>query len=221
MIHEALELIKFPRKENKTLHANYENDEKIAHAFLFYFFFTFFSFRNFIFFPFSFLTPPSQEKDEGKKSVQRVFKVKAPGKSVKFNPLCMQAVCKHKYMRNIQMNHHILCVFVCVEHSLWKHQLSSKILTAKKKAKEQERKKKRRKIIKNVTSKKKSEETERRILSFFCKCVFNVVTIWRRLSNAARRKSIYYHVEKEKREKNKLKFKKKKFSFLLRRKREI
>lgn len=39
-------------------------------------------------------------------------RVKALGKSVKFNPLCMQAVCKHKYMRNIQMNH-TLTLLVC------------------------------------------------------------------------------------------------------------
>ncbi len=32
------------------------------------------------------------------------MRVKTLGKSVKFNPLCMQGVCKHKYMRNIQMN---------------------------------------------------------------------------------------------------------------------
>jgi len=58
-----------------------------------------------------------------KKERAESIQVKAPGKSVKFNPLCMQAVCKHKYMRNIQMNHHIPGV-ECSESSQWKHQLS-------------------------------------------------------------------------------------------------
>lgn len=53
-------------------------------------------------------------------------RVKALGKSVKFNPLCMQRVCKHKYMRNIQMNRTLTLNVRC---SRWKHQLSSEILT--------------------------------------------------------------------------------------------
>lgn len=69
-------------------------------------------------------------------------RVKALGKSVKFNPLCMQAVCKHKYMRNIQMNH-TLTLFSVARNgfSRWKHQLSSKNPDSKGASDRKERKK--------------------------------------------------------------------------------
>jgi hypothetical protein len=64
----------------------------------------------------------------------------------------MQAVCKHKYMRNIQMNHlarphrantHTQHTFQgrivkANEHSQWKHQPSSEILTSEQDSSEEE-----------------------------------------------------------------------------------